>query len=130
VKDRLNEKRSFFGRQGIKIIADFFKDEPYSNKPKEIAKYARWATRGDGPAIFSIPTPISCTMDKDHHEYIVSFHVLWSFQLAPNIISRHPPISLGRHLSSSYSRNFSNGPKGQATMLTSPLVRWRWQLLR
>ncbi|KAI0244949.1 hypothetical protein BJV78DRAFT_1092706, partial [Lactifluus subvellereus] len=63
-------KRSFFGRQGIKIVAEFFKDEAYANKPKAIAKYTLWATRGDGPALFGIPTPINCNLNKGDDRYI------------------------------------------------------------
>ncbi|KAH9958407.1 hypothetical protein BJV74DRAFT_789290 [Russula compacta] len=63
-KDRLYKKRSFFSRTAIKIVTKFFRGEKYANKPKEIAEYAEWATRGDGPAIYGIPTPIHC-MDSE-----------------------------------------------------------------
>jgi hypothetical protein len=53
-------------------VAEFFKDEGYANRPKDIARYARWAIRGDGPGLFGIPTPIGCIVDKDHDDYIVS----------------------------------------------------------
>jgi hypothetical protein len=43
----------------------------YANKPKAIANYALWATRGDGPALFSEPTPIRCV--KGFDGYIVGF---------------------------------------------------------
>jgi len=78
--DRLNEKHTFFGQQGIKIVANFFKDDAsYVNKPKAIAKYALWATRGNGPVIFSKPTPQSCTVAKGSNGYIVSFSIFFSF---------------------------------------------------
>jgi hypothetical protein len=72
-KGRLNEKRSFFGREAVKIITEFFNGAGYANKPKAIAKYARWAVRGDGPGLFSEPTPIECVVPKGTNGYIVCF---------------------------------------------------------
>ncbi|KAI0245201.1 hypothetical protein BJV78DRAFT_1140472, partial [Lactifluus subvellereus] len=67
----INMRRTFFGREGIKIVADFFtKDEAYANKPKAIAKYAQWAVRGNGPALFSKPMPMGCVIDKGADGYI------------------------------------------------------------
>ena len=71
-KDRLNKKRTYFGRQGLKIVTEFFQGEAYANKPTEIAKYAKWAVRGNGPALFGKPTPINCTLKKGEDGYIVS----------------------------------------------------------
>jgi hypothetical protein len=72
-KGRLNEKRAFFGREGIKIVTDFFKGDSYTNNPKAIAKYAKWAVRGNGPALFSGPTPVECIVSQGTQGYIVRF---------------------------------------------------------
>ncbi|KAH9956764.1 hypothetical protein BC827DRAFT_1270683 [Russula dissimulans] len=60
-KGSTQRKRSFFGLKAIKIVAEFFRDKAYANRPNEIAKYALWAMRGDGPAIYGILAPIECT---------------------------------------------------------------------
>lgn len=33
-----------------------------------------WATRGDGPALYSKPTPMSCIVDADAPSYVVSIY--------------------------------------------------------
>jgi hypothetical protein len=76
-RDRLNEKRTFFGHKAIKLVSDFFKGETYLNKPKAIAKYAAWAVRGNGPALFGKPTPLSCTVPRGSEGYIVSLLSFW-----------------------------------------------------
>ncbi|KAF8496231.1 hypothetical protein F5888DRAFT_1615004, partial [Russula emetica] len=68
-KGRLHEKRAFFGREAIKIVSDFFKDDAYANKPKATAKYAKWAIRGNGPALFGKPTPVECMIPKGTNGY-------------------------------------------------------------
>jgi hypothetical protein len=72
-KSRLNEKRAFFGREAIKIVTDFFNGNNYANKPNAIAKFAKWAIRGNGPALFGKPTPIGCVRLKGSDGYIVRF---------------------------------------------------------
>lgn len=52
-----------------------FDATPYYNQPSEVAHYASWATRGNGPALFGHPTPIICTVTRGHHNYIVSPHL-------------------------------------------------------
>ncbi|KAF8496859.1 hypothetical protein F5888DRAFT_1634872 [Russula emetica] len=69
-KGRLHEKRAFFGREAIKIVSDFFKDDAYANKPKATAKYAKWAIRGNGPALFGKPTPVECMIPKGTNGYV------------------------------------------------------------
>ncbi|KIM80299.1 hypothetical protein PILCRDRAFT_49899, partial [Piloderma croceum F 1598] len=69
-RDRINEKRTYFGRQSIKIVTAFFATEPYANKPKVIAKYAKWATRKDGPGVWRVPTPIDCVVPSESPDYI------------------------------------------------------------
>jgi hypothetical protein len=71
-KGSTQRKRSFFGLKAIKIVAEFFRDKAYANRPNEIAKYALWAMRGDGPAIYGILAPIECT-DNTAANYVVSF---------------------------------------------------------
>jgi hypothetical protein len=63
----------FFGREAIKIVTDFFKDDIYTSKPKATVKYAKWAVRGNGPALFGKLTPIECTVPKGTDGYIVRF---------------------------------------------------------
>ncbi|KAF8495421.1 hypothetical protein F5888DRAFT_1635496 [Russula emetica] len=69
-KGRLHEKRAFFGREAIKIVSDFFKDDAYANKPKATAKYAKWAIRGNGPALFGKPTPVECMIPEGTNGYV------------------------------------------------------------
>ncbi|KAH9952830.1 hypothetical protein BJV74DRAFT_715230, partial [Russula compacta] len=64
----------------------FFKREEYHKKPKAISKYALWATRGNGPAIFGKPTPITCTVKKGANGYIVSRPALFLFLSITNNI--------------------------------------------
>ncbi|KAH9995455.1 hypothetical protein BJV74DRAFT_739415, partial [Russula compacta] len=64
--DRLNEKRTYFGHEAIKIVTSFFNTEKYAGRRSAIAKYANWATRSDGPGVFGSPTPINCTVPIDH----------------------------------------------------------------
>ena len=52
-------------------MTDFFKEDSYLNKPKAIARYAIWAIRGNGPALFSKPTPVGCKEKKGDKGYIV-----------------------------------------------------------
>ena len=68
----MNDRRTYFGRQALKIMTQFFETEPYKDNPKAIAKYARWAIKADGPAIWETPTPINCTVPPTHPDYIVS----------------------------------------------------------
>ncbi|KAF8488710.1 hypothetical protein F5888DRAFT_1809460 [Russula emetica] len=69
-KGRLHEKKAFFGREAIKTVSDFFKDDAYANKPKATAKYAKWAIRGNGPALFGKPTPVECMIPKGTNGYV------------------------------------------------------------
>lgn len=74
--DRLNEMRSKFGARAIKIVDKWFETPgtPYYLKPAEISKYARWAVRQNGPAIFAFPTPEDCTVSTNHPNYVVCFY--------------------------------------------------------
>jgi hypothetical protein len=54
-------------------VTDFFNGDNYANKPKAIAKFAKWAIRGNGPALFGKPTPIKCVDPKGTDGYIVRF---------------------------------------------------------
>ena len=70
-KDRLNEKRTYFGREALKIVSSFFGTEKYAGHPDKIATYAAWATKSNGPSIWGIPTPIGCVVSEDHPAYVV-----------------------------------------------------------
>ncbi|KII86161.1 hypothetical protein PLICRDRAFT_143741 [Plicaturopsis crispa FD-325 SS-3] len=67
-KDRVNDKRCWFGRRAIAILEKLFKTAEYNGKPSKIAAYAQYATRGDGPAIYGIPAPFHCA-DRKSREY-------------------------------------------------------------
>ena len=73
-------KKELFQRTAIKIITEFFRGDAYANKPKEIAKYTEWATRGDGPAIYGIPSPIHC-VNRAVDDYIVYFNLTHVFHV-------------------------------------------------
>jgi hypothetical protein len=73
---RLNEKRTYFGCEAIRVVRRYFDAEKYKNHPGLIARYAQWAVRKDGPAIFETPTPIDCVVDKKSPGYIVSLRVI------------------------------------------------------
>jgi hypothetical protein len=57
-------------------VTDFFNGNPYAGKPKAIAKYAKWAIRGNGPALFRKPTPIECVAAKGERGYVVSHYFM------------------------------------------------------
>lgn len=75
-KQRLDDKRAFFGRQALKVVGEHFKTKPFIDNPEAIAKYATWAARKNGPGIFAVPTPIDCIVNKTSPDYIVSFIVV------------------------------------------------------
>jgi hypothetical protein len=70
-KDRINEKRTFFGRQAIKIVSAFFNTTNFADNRAWVAEYALWATRPNGPGIWEIPTPIDCLYPEKSSGYIV-----------------------------------------------------------
>lgn len=70
--DRLNEKRAWFGSEAFRLVDRFFQEKDYVNNPSKISQYAQWATRGDGPALYSTPTPMACTVSDSDPKYIVS----------------------------------------------------------
>ena len=55
-------------------MTGFFKGDSYADKPKAIAKYVKWAVKGNGPGLFSEPTPMECMVPKDTSGYIVHFY--------------------------------------------------------
>jgi len=116
----------------MKIVTEFFKDEAYAGKPKEIAKYALWATRGNGPAIFGIPTPRTCTAARGEDDYIVSSHPgppHFFFSQYMIYLFRNPKTFSNRSLLSNYLLHFSNGAKDRAMITAVLLARSHWQLL-
>ncbi|KAF8200519.1 hypothetical protein K438DRAFT_1819271 [Mycena galopus ATCC 62051] len=56
-KDRLNEKRSFFGKRGVVVVDALFQSKEFVGDTKKIARYARWALRDDGVGIWGTPAP-------------------------------------------------------------------------
>jgi hypothetical protein len=72
-KGRINERRTYFGRQAIKIVETFLRSRDFADNYGHIsvAEYALWATRPNGPGIWEIPTPINCTVKETSPHYIV-----------------------------------------------------------
>jgi hypothetical protein len=70
-RDRLYEKRAYFGREAIKIVSIFFQADKYAGSRKAISTYAQWAGQSDGPGVWGKPTPIDCTVPEDDSDYIV-----------------------------------------------------------
>jgi len=122
----LNEKRTFFGLEGIKIVTEFFKGEKYANNPNAIARYAKWAVRGNGPALYGKPTPRDCVIKKGTDGYIVCFQfslqVLLLMSLFRNLMAYSRANS-----SSSYSRNISSGARVLALTMANRLVLSHWR---
>ncbi|KAJ7080031.1 hypothetical protein B0H15DRAFT_804274 [Mycena belliarum] len=56
-KDRINDKRSYFGRRAQAVIDIYMQGEEFLGKPKKVARYAKYALRDDGPSIWGIPAP-------------------------------------------------------------------------
>ncbi|KAH9959509.1 hypothetical protein BGW80DRAFT_1256435 [Lactifluus volemus] len=69
-KNRINDKRAYFGRQAIKVVATHFNSPEFAGNHVAIAKYASWATRHNGPGIWKVPTPVDCTYPEDSIYYI------------------------------------------------------------
>ncbi|RDB20421.1 hypothetical protein Hypma_012520 [Hypsizygus marmoreus] len=68
--DRVGEKRGHFGSRAIKVVKAFFEQRQFSNNPEEIARYAKWAARKDGPGIWRLPSP-QHIIDPKHPDYTV-----------------------------------------------------------
>ncbi|KAJ6475940.1 hypothetical protein C8R47DRAFT_1141820 [Mycena vitilis] len=56
-KDRINDKRSYFGKRPQSNVDALFAGPDFIGNPKKIAKYAKWALRDDGPGIWGTPSP-------------------------------------------------------------------------
>ncbi|KAH9032128.1 hypothetical protein EDB85DRAFT_2145690 [Lactarius pseudohatsudake] len=55
--DRLVEKRSDFGARALKIVERVFRQPEYLDNARAVSQYAKWATEGDGPALWKVPSP-------------------------------------------------------------------------
>ncbi|KAH9970253.1 hypothetical protein BJV74DRAFT_784526, partial [Russula compacta] len=66
------------GSHAIKIVDDHFAQAQYVNKPKAIAKYAKWAIRQDGPMVWQTPTPEHCTIEITSPDYIKPVNIFES----------------------------------------------------
>jgi hypothetical protein len=62
----------------MKLVKEFFKGDTYAGEKNAIAKYAKWATRSNGPGIWGLPTPMDCVIDESSPEYIVLYPVLFA----------------------------------------------------
>lgn len=127
-KGHLHEKRAFFGREAIKIVSDFFKGETYINKPKATAKYVKWAIRGNGPALFSKPTPIECMDPNGTDNYIVrSLHHSNVPLTFINNDFRSRRAFLSQRSLFNYLASTLNGAQVRAMTMATLLVPFRWQ---
>ncbi|KAG5650966.1 hypothetical protein H0H81_010388 [Sphagnurus paluster] len=70
--ERIVDKRSLFGRNAINVVKEYFSQPQYANDEQAVRKYVMWALRRNGPALFKLPTPEECTVDKKDPNYIVS----------------------------------------------------------
>lgn len=63
-------------------------------------EYAEWALRGDGPALYSKPTPIDCVVSDEDPAYIVriSFFFLYILGLSHPEPNRNQRESTNRIL--------------------------------
>ncbi|KAJ7204094.1 hypothetical protein GGX14DRAFT_647517 [Mycena pura] len=69
---RLIEFRSAIGAAGIEAVAAYIDNKPQlSDDYPEIARYARYATKRGGPALFQHPTPYQdIDIKKGHADYV------------------------------------------------------------
>ena len=56
----------------MREVKDFLEQDTYLHHPEKVKGYVRWALQPDGPAYHEAPTPITCTVERSHQEYIVS----------------------------------------------------------
>jgi hypothetical protein len=74
---RLNEKRTYFGREALQIVQKHFAAKEYKGRPKEIKKYALWAMRENGPGLWEVPTPIDSTVASDANYTVSLLHTFF-----------------------------------------------------
>ena len=86
--DRLNDKRSCFGSRALKAVEEFFNTPDFIGKPAQIKRYAEWAIRGDGPAVYGTPTPCEPVVAVDHPSYQV--RLLNFYYCQTNFLSQKP----------------------------------------
>ncbi|KAL1740671.1 hypothetical protein HDZ31DRAFT_76726 [Schizophyllum fasciatum] len=67
---RVGEKRGLIDKAASKVVADAFAQPPYKDNVTKTEAYARWAGRLNGPGLFRVPTPESCTLRKGQPGYI------------------------------------------------------------
>ncbi|KAH9172394.1 hypothetical protein EDB89DRAFT_1906249 [Lactarius sanguifluus] len=68
--DRLVEKRSDFGARALKIVEQVFRQAEYLDNARAVSQYARWATKGDGPALWRVPSPQGALSTDDDYVLI------------------------------------------------------------
>lgn len=85
-------KWAWFRAKALRIVIKFFEQKEFVNNPATIAKYVKWATHGDGPSLYSIPTPKDCTLMPGKPGYTVSFHDL---QIMHCILIHYPQPPIG-----------------------------------
>lgn len=67
--DRLNDKRSAFGKHALRIVKEFFEASGMSRE--QIQSYSLWAARAAGPGICRDPIPQDSDLKKDDAGYKV-----------------------------------------------------------
>ncbi|KIJ62153.1 hypothetical protein HYDPIDRAFT_30702 [Hydnomerulius pinastri MD-312] len=68
--DRLNEKKSFFSSEAVRVVEAFFRQSQFADNPVAIADYARYAMRDNGPVMWRVPTPKDCTGKAGEPGYV------------------------------------------------------------
>ncbi|KAJ7595851.1 hypothetical protein C8J56DRAFT_1042931 [Mycena floridula] len=69
--NRLNEKKSGFAKAGLEGIQKYIEGE-FGDDTSTIGRWVQWALRPDGPLYFKKPTPLDCSIDRKHKDYIIS----------------------------------------------------------
>ncbi|KAK6988607.1 hypothetical protein R3P38DRAFT_3228568 [Favolaschia claudopus] len=114
-KDRLNDKRSYFGRRAIAVVDTLFRTEEYVGKSRQIAKFAKDALRDDGPGIWGVPAPSG--LKKTDQGYVPPDEVFAS----PYVIAVFAPF-----IKSAAGSAYNYGYAGAALALTMTALERAW----
>ncbi|KAJ7021281.1 hypothetical protein C8F04DRAFT_1241431 [Mycena alexandri] len=70
IVSRVRERRSLMVQAGVNVVDAFFQTKEYIGNPVAIREYARYAIRGNGPAFWKEPTPLSSPRNAKAPGYI------------------------------------------------------------
>jgi hypothetical protein len=80
---RIKSRKSKIASGILDTVKTFFEQPEFVNQPERIREYVRWALQGDGPGYYRIPTPKTCTVEREHPDYIVSLIFLRRRMILP-----------------------------------------------